>query len=161
MGIARDNFGLSEVGLPLLRDLVHERTGLFYENGRADMLHERLAPLVLERGFHSFMDFYYLLKYDDDASASEWRRVLDALSVQETYFWREVDQIHALVSEVMPRLARTVASQPIRIWSVPCATGEEPLSIAMALDQAGWFDRVPIQIHGSDGSAAAIAKARA
>ena len=106
MNGAHDNFGLSELGLPLLRDLIHERTGLFYDNSRSDTLVDRLAPLILERGFRSFLDFYYLLKYDDAAAASEWARVLDALSVQETYFWREVDQIQALASVVMPELAR-------------------------------------------------------
>ena len=49
----------------------------------------------------------------------------------------------------------------MRIWSIPCATGEEPLTIAMALEEAGWFDRARIEIHASDGSPAAIAKARA
>jgi len=43
---------------------------------------------------------------------------------------------------------------------VPCATGEEPLTIAMVLNEAGWFDRVPIEIHASDASSSAIAKAR-
>ena len=56
---------------------------------------------------------------------------IDALSVQETYFWREVDQLRAL-TDVSCR-ACAAARRAIRIWSVPCATGEEPLSIAMAL----------------------------
>ena len=43
---------------------------------------------------------------------------------------------------------------------MPCATGEEPLTIAMALNEAGWFDRTRITIHASDASSAAIAKAR-
>jgi len=155
-----ENLGLTDAGLPLLRDLIHERTGLFYDNGRYDMLSDRVAPLVVERGFRSFLDFYYLLKYDEQQAAAEWRRVMDALSVQETYFWREIDQISALVCAVMPALAKAASERPIRIWSAPCATGEEPLTIAMALNEAGWFDRVPIAIHASDASAAAIAKAR-
>ena len=159
MASSPDNLGLPETGLPLLRDLIHERTGLFYENGRYETLGERLAPLVLERGFRSFLDFYYLLKYDADAP-SEWRSILDVLSVQETYFWRESDQIEALASRVVPELVRQDPGGIIRIWSVPCASGEEPLSIAMALNEAGWFDRARIEIHASDGSAAAIAKAR-
>src|SRR5215210_5630314 len=97
-----ENLGLSETGLPLLRDLVHERTGLYYDDARRDVLSDRLAPLVLARGFRSFLDFYYLLKYDARAADGEWREVLNALSVQETYFWREIDQVRALACAVMP-----------------------------------------------------------
>lgn len=143
----------------LLRDVVHERTGLYYDDGRIAQMLERLASLVLERGFQSYLDYYYLLKYDVEAE-TEWPKVFNALSVQETYFWREADQLRALVDHMMPALASRHGSGPIRIWSVPCASGEEPLSIAMALNEAGWFDRLPIEIHGSDASTSALAKAR-
>jgi chemotaxis protein methyltransferase CheR len=155
-----DSLGLSGSAAPLLRDLIHERTGLYFDNGRCDMLTDRLAPLVVERGFQSLLDYYYLLKYDDDAAA-EWPRVMDALSVSETYFWREIDQVRAMVNCVVPALVAAQPGVPVRIWSVPCATGEEPLTIAMALDQAGWFSRARIEIHASDGSAAAVARAQA
>ena len=155
-----ENLGLSTTGLPLLRDLIHERTGLFYENGRYSTLSERLAPLVIGRGFQSFLDFYYLLKYDEVQAVAEWRRVLDALAVQETYFWREIDQIRAFACRVVPDAVRAARGAPLRIWSAPCATGEEPLTIAMALNEAGWFERAAIEIHASDGSPSGIAKAR-
>jgi chemotaxis protein methyltransferase CheR len=154
-----ENLGLPETGLPLVRDLVHERTGLYYDNGRYETLGERLAPLVIDRGFRSFLDFYYLLKYDE-AARDEWRKVMDALAVQETYFWREVDQMRALVHRIVPELACELGGRPLRIWSVPCASGEEPLTIAMMLDEEGWFDRAAIEIHASDASTAAVAKAR-
>jgi chemotaxis protein methyltransferase CheR len=161
MAFSPENLGLSETGLLLLRDLVHERTGLYYDDGRRDILADRIAPLVITRGFRSFLDFYYLLKYDDRSASAEWLDVMNALSVQETYFWREIDQVRALACSVMPIVAKAAGHRPIRIWSVPCATGEEPLTIAMALDQAGWFNRADIEIHASDASTAAIAKARA
>jgi len=159
MTFQADTLGVPPTGLPVLLELVHERTGLFYDNGRSDLFAERMAPLVVERGFRSFLDLFYLLKYDDTSAQQGWRQVLDALSVPETYFWREIDQIRAIVCRVVPELAR-LARGPIRIWSAPCATGEEPLTIAIALNEAGWFDRVPIEINASDGSPAAIAKAR-
>ena len=143
-----------------MRDLIHERSGLFYDEGRFDLLTDRLAPLVIQRGFRSFLDFYYLLKYDDGDSAAEWRRVMDALSVPETYFWREIDQILGFARTILPALLRETRVRPIRISSVPCATGEEPLTIAMALNEAGWFDREAIEIHAGDASSAAIDKAR-
>jgi chemotaxis protein methyltransferase CheR len=143
----------------LLRDLIHERTGLFYDDGKSDLLAEKLSPLVLDRGFGSFLDYYYLLKYDENA-ASEWGRVMDALSVQETYFWRESDQLDALVQVIVPRFFSMRPGGLLRIWSGVCATGEEPLSIAMALNEAGWFDRARIEINASDASPSAIEKAR-
>jgi chemotaxis protein methyltransferase CheR len=160
MAIQADGLGLSRSALPLLRDLVHERLGLFYDNPRLETLADRLSPLVIERGFDSFLDYYYLLKYDESASP-EWTRVMDALSVPETYFWREIDQVQAVAALVVPGLLDRSPGRPLHIWSVPCATGEEPLTIAMVLEQAGLFARGTIEIHASDGSAAAIERARA
>jgi chemotaxis protein methyltransferase CheR len=161
MSFAPENLGLQEAGLPLLRDLIHEQTGLFYDNGRYDTLSERMAPLVIERGFRSFLDFYYLLKYDEREAPAEWLKVVNALSVQETYFWREIDQVQGLACKLMAEIVKASPYEPVRIWSVPCATGEEPLTIAMVLEETGWFGRVAIDIHGSDASSAAIEKARA
>ena len=161
MAFVPENLGVSETGLPLLRELIHDRMGLAYENGRAELLSDRLAPLVVARGFRSFLDLYYLLKYDERSTEAEWREVMNALSVQETYFWREIDQMRALSCQVLPQLVRSAATRPIRIWSAPCASGEEPLTIAMALEESGWFHRVPIEIHASDASSVAIDKARA
>jgi chemotaxis protein methyltransferase CheR len=160
MSIHSDNLGLSLTAMPLLRDLVQERTGLYFAADRYDTLVDRVAPLLLEQGFESFLDYYYLLKYDDSAG-EHWGRLLDALSVPETYFWREADQIKAIVDHVVPQLVRANPSGTLRFWSVPCATGEEPLTIAMMLDQAGWFERARIEIHASDASKAAIQRAQA
>lgn len=160
MALHADGLGLSSSTLPLLRDLIHERSGLFYDQARLETLGDRLSPLVVDRGFDSFLDYYYLLKYDPQAPA-EWLRVMDALSVPETYFWREIDQIQAVATHIVPALMASNPAQPVRIWSVPCATGEEPLTIAMVLEEAGLFSRGRIEIHASDASAAAIEKARA
>ena len=161
MRLDHDALGIPATSVEVLRQLVHERTGIFVDANRADVLTERLAPLVLRRGFRSFLDLYYLLKYDESAAPAAWREVFDALAVPETYFWREIDQIKAVVCRVIPELVRCARGAPIRIWSVPCASGEEPLTIAMALEESGWFDRTAIEIHASDASPAAIDRARA
>lgn len=159
--VAPDVKGLRapERTLELLRDLVLAQTGMFYDDSRLDFLSDRLAPLAIDRGFDSFLDYYYLLKYDAGAAA-EWVRAIDALSVQETYFWREFDQVKALTDVIVPSLTARRGT-PIRIASVPCASGEEPLSIAMALDDAGWFSRAAIEIYAGDASEAALTRARA
>ncbi len=154
-----ETLGLSDTAFNLLCDLIHQRTGLFYENNKQEILADKLSARVVECGFHSFLDYYYFLKYDP-AAAAEWPRIMDALSVQETYFWREMDQVRALVDVLVPQYFAAGRRDPLRIWSAACATGEEPLSIAMALHEAGWLARVPIEIYGSDASPVAIQKAQ-
>jgi chemotaxis protein methyltransferase CheR len=159
MGFNTGSLGITGGADRLLRDLIHERTGLFFDNGKADILTDKLLPLVVERGLTSLLDYYYLLKYDETAR-DEWLNVMNALSVQETYFWREMDQVRALVEVIVPRWFAGGGAGPLRIWSAACATGEEPLTIAMALDEAGWLGRAAIEIHASDASTSAIEKAR-
>jgi chemotaxis protein methyltransferase CheR len=154
------NLALPEGTTALIQNLINERTGMFFDNGKSDLLIDKLSPLVIERGFSSYLDYYYLLKYDA-AARVEWQNVMNALSVQETYFWREIDQVRALVQTLVPQWHAQNGGGPMRIWSAACATGEEPLTIAMALNEAGWFDRAPIEIFASDASSKAIARAQA
>jgi chemotaxis protein methyltransferase CheR len=154
-----ESLGLRPAALPLLRDLIRDRLGIYYADDRLDTLADRVAPLVAGCGFVSFLDYFYLLKYDA-GSTGEWDRLMDTLSVGETYFWREVDQIRAIVDHVVPALAAR-SNVPIRLWSVPCASGEEPLTLAILLDAAGWFERALIEICAGDASPAALGRARA
>lgn len=137
----------------LLRDLIHERTGIYYDANQLDTMTGKLAELMAEQGIDSPVDYYYRLKYEENGS-SDWASLLNTISVRETYFWREVDQVRAAVEVVMPSLARS--GQPVRVWSAACASGEEPVSIAMMLDRQGWFDRARIEIVASDMSTAAL-----
>jgi chemotaxis protein methyltransferase CheR len=141
----------------LLRDLIRDRIGIWFEDEKRDLLASKLTDRVRAAGSSSFLGYYYLLKYGPTAEV-EWDRLTDALSVQETYFWREAQQIRAL-TEVL--LTEHVAARrgPVRVWCAACATGEEPLSIAMALQEAGWFGRADIQVWASDASPAALEKA--
>jgi chemotaxis protein methyltransferase CheR len=140
----------------LLGELIHERTGMYFDASRWDIMRDKLTPLINARKCNSLLDYYYILKYSD-ATGEEWHNVIDALSIQETYFWREIDQIMALVNIVIPEWFSHRIT-PFRIWSCASATGEEPLSIAIALHEAGHGAR-PIQIVASDASRSAIEKA--
>jgi chemotaxis protein methyltransferase CheR len=152
-------FSLNDSLFTLLRNLIHERTGLFYDENNRALMAGKLSARLLELGLSSFMDYYYLLKYDAAAEA-EWSQLIDALTVRETYFWREIDQVRALVDVIVPQHAAGQPGAPLRIWSAACATGEEPLTIAMALQEAGWFARLPIELTASDISPLAIERAR-
>lgn len=145
-------------GVPiLLRDLVHDRTGIHFEPEHFDTLLSKLRERAVHHGCQSYLDYYYILKYEE-RGPDEWLRVMDAFSVQETYFWRELGQIEALTRTVVPKwFERSVAR--LKIWSAACASGEEPYSLVIALLEAG-LGHLPIEVCASDASEAALAKAR-
>lgn len=161
MSFSSENVGALSVppGVPLLlRDLVHEKAGIFFEADRFDLILDKLRERVFARGLRSYLDYYYLLKYEETGPA-EWLRVMDAFSVPETYFWREASQIDALVNTVVPQWFKR-HTLPLKIWSAACASGEEPYSLAIALREAGWGSH-PISIYATDASEAALERARA
>jgi chemotaxis protein methyltransferase CheR len=147
---------LSAQVFAILSSLIEERTGLHYELRERELLAERVSGRATERGFESLLDYYYFLRYDPNADA-ELALLSEALVVNETYFFRELAPLQVLVRELLPRLlARGVRP---RIWCAACSTGEEPLTLAMLLDEAGILDRVTLV--ASDISARVLAHAQA
>lgn len=160
MSATRDSSELTlSVGVAaLLRDALHDRLGIYFEPAQFDLMLDKLRERALAHACRSYLDYYYILKYAEHGP-DEWLRIIDAFSVPETYFWREMGQIRAFVDIVVPAWFAANAG-PLRVWSAACATGEEPSTLAIALREAGWGDH-PIVISASDGSEAALAKARA
>lgn len=159
-GYSADVLGLSDAAFNLLRDLIEQRVGVFFDENKRGMLSDKLADLVVANGLTSFLDYYYLLRHDPDA-ARHWARLLDRLAVPETYFWRQAEQFDVLARLLAPRHFRKRPNRPFRIWSAACCSGEEPISIAIALSEAGWLDREPIEITATDASSAMVDRARA
>jgi chemotaxis protein methyltransferase CheR len=142
----------------LLRDLIERRTGVFFDDGKRGFLADKLSEGVSSLGMTSFLDYYYLLRYDTDAG-QHWSRLMDWLAVPETYFWRQSEQFDTLARSSAPAHFAGRSYGPLRIWSAACCSGEEPLSIAMALAEAG-FASHPVEIIASDGSPAMLQRAR-
>jgi len=139
----------------LLARFVEEQTGLYYGDENQDLFIDKLSRRAALAGFDSALEYYYFLRYDP-AGEAELGALIDALVVGETYLFREVDQLRVLVDEMIaPAVA---AGRRPRIWSAACATGEEPLTLAMLLGQRGLGDRV--ELVASDVSQAALERAR-
>lgn len=158
-GSGAETLPLPEPAFKLLRDLIVEHTGVFFDDAKRMLLADKLSDLATEEGLTSFVEYYYLLRYDDRAH-DHWGRLMDRLAVPETFFWRQPEQFAALVRVILPALRDARAGRPIRIWSAGCCSGEEPLSIAIALDMAGLLNPREIAIVATDGSAAMIERAR-
>lgn len=142
--------------LTIIAALVEERSGLHYRIEDRDILADKLQSHAEDSGFESLLDYYYLLRYDDPDGV-ELQRLLEMLLVHETYFFRELDALQVAIDHfVVPVHA---SGRRPRIWSAACATGEEPLSIAILLAERGILDGCDIV--ATDVSDQALERARA
>lgn len=158
-GYSAGILGFSDSAFTLLRDLIAQHSGVFFGDDRRDQLADKLSDLVASLGMTSFIDFYYLLRYDEQRE-QHWVALMDRLAVPETYFWRQSEQILAFARIIAPEHLAAHPGRPLRVWSAACCSGEEPISLAIALDLEGLLDRMPVEIVGSDASAALVERAR-
>jgi chemotaxis protein methyltransferase CheR len=125
---------LTQADYKRFRDLVLERSGLYFPEARERSLRRGLGE-ALEASSCTGLDEYYRLLQYSPSNSSEWDNLVSALTVGETYFFRNKGHFDALAEHILPELiARWERrNRRIRIWSAGCATGEEPYSIAMLL----------------------------
>ena len=144
----------------LLRDFISGFCGLWFDDDSAYFLERRLQQRLRERQLDSFLDYYYLLLYGAERE-EELSRVVDVLTTNETYFFREMNQLRALTEEIVPELVqRRGGRRRLRLWSAGCSTGEEPYTLAILLLEhpllAGW----DTEIFASDISQRVLHSAR-
>jgi chemotaxis protein methyltransferase CheR len=143
----------------LLRDQIYKRSGMWFSDSSKYLLQKRLSPRAKELNFDSFQKYFYFLQYDPRAE-SEFDQIYDLVTTNETYFFREPAQLAAFIEEIVPDILSQKSVKKIRIWSAGCSSGEEPYSIAILLQEAGYYDRAAFEIFASDINQAVLAKAR-
>jgi len=154
---------MSEQEFRLLRDFIHERFGLFYDDSQRGGLRARLASRMALLGLRSFEDYYRHLRFAPDRAVEE-RRMVSHLTNNETYFFREKAQLDVFADHALRRVKerRTREGEKIiRIVSAGCSTGEEALTLAMILYDSGqFFWGWDARVVGIDVDEAALEKAR-
>ncbi|HEX9859734.1 MAG TPA: protein-glutamate O-methyltransferase CheR [Nitrospirota bacterium] len=144
----------------LIRDFIRDYCGMYFDDNSKYLLERRLSRRVLLHQFKSFKDYYHFLTYDR-RKEEELVEVIDSLTTNETYFFREEVQLKAFIEEIIPDLvARKDGGRKLKIWSAGCSTGEEPYTIAMLLMEAGYDKKLDIEITGSDINQKVLAAAR-
>jgi chemotaxis protein methyltransferase CheR len=143
----------------LMRDQIYKRTGMWFADTSKYLLQKRLSPRACDLNFESFQKYYYFLQYDPRADA-EFDEIYDLVTTKETYFFREPAQLTAFVEEIIPDILSRKTVRKVRVWSAGCASGEEPYSIAMLLQEARAYDRATIEIFASDISSEVLVRAR-
>lgn len=135
--------------------LIEEASGIHYGPLERHLFGSKIATAAAEAGYQTLLDYYYRLRYDDPDGV-ETRALVEQITVHETYFFREIAPLRMLVETHLSQIVRDHGSA--RVWSAACSTGEEPITLAMLLDQRGLLDRV--EIVASDISESAVMRAR-
>lgn len=154
---------LREEEFRLLRDFIHERFGLYFEESQKGSLRSRLLGRLASLDLLSFEDYYHYLRFGPQR-ADELERVVSHLTNNETYFFRETAQLQVFGDHVLKSLKQRKAAGPerrLRVLSAGCSTGEEPYSLAMILHDSGhFFWNWDVQVVGLDVDPLALEKAR-
>jgi chemotaxis protein methyltransferase CheR len=132
-----------------LCEFLYRRTGMLFDDSKRYYIDRRLTERIQATGSGSFQSYFALLRSD---AQHEVEHLVNAFTVNETYFYREEHQLQCMTSHLLDDLVqRKPAGESLRIWSIPCSTGEEPYSIAMWLME-NWkdVDSYNIEIVGSD-----------
>src|SRR5271163_3830514 len=125
------------------QELIHRVSGIWLTYAKSALLVGRLSKRLRNLGLATFSEYYRVVTSDPE----EQTCMLDAISTNETRFFREPGQFEFLKQRVFPQwqaeVARRVRARKVRVWSAGCSTGQEPYSLAMTLCQhfpaaAGW-----------------------
>jgi chemotaxis protein methyltransferase CheR len=147
------NDGMQDNGLLMLSQMIYDYCGLKYTD-RLGTLKEKISKRIAELGI-SHWEYCRLLK----ATPSEWDVLVELLTINETYFYREENQLNECCSIVLPQLREKNMARPLRIWSAACSTGEEPYTLAMLIQESGKFLPGSVEIIGTDINKKVLQKA--
>lgn len=118
-------------GFRKFREYFYTQTGIYFDDGKRYFVDRRLIERMQARGTDDFNDYFALLRFE--ACGEEFQILVNLMTTNETYFFREEYQFKSLVDSILPELMQNRPQRPLRIWSVPAASGEEPYSIAIYL----------------------------
>jgi chemotaxis protein methyltransferase CheR len=138
---------ISDDEFVVLRDLIRERFGIWYDDQKRFLLLSRLSTRLAKRGLQTYGAYAQFLRYDPRRE-DEWTDLASALSNNETYFFRERAQLKALAAHIVDEFLKR--SPRVRLWSSACSSGEEPYSLAMTLLETRKLDESQISIRATD-----------
>jgi chemotaxis protein methyltransferase CheR len=132
------------------RDFFYRKTGIHFDEGKRYFVDKRLAERIESTGAPDFRSWFVALRFE--SKGEELQRLVNLMTVNETYFFRETYQFDCLVNSLMDEVVRHKRpGERIRIWSVPSSTGEEPYSIALyLLEYWPHIERYDVEILSSD-----------
>jgi chemotaxis protein methyltransferase CheR len=154
---------MTDMEFRMICELLKSRCGLHFDEDSRFLVEKRVARRVQENDVGSFGSYHFLLR-DRGRGEEELATLIDTLTTNETYFFRELGQLTALVEEIIPevilRRRALGSSGPVTIWSAGCSSGEEPYSIAALAMEAGLNPAKDLRIYASDISRTVLTRSR-
>jgi len=141
-----------------VRDHVRAESAIVLDTGKEYLVESRLVSVARELGHPDVDTFVRQLQRTRDPV--QLRKVVEALTTNETSFYRDNDPFVALRQTVFPELARRRPNRRLRIWAAACSTGQEPYSIAMAVKETPALAGFKVDIFATDLSEEVLEKAR-
>jgi len=154
-----DSRSMTLLEFRLFRDLIYEHCGIFLPENVAFLLERRLKPRLKFAEVQTYREYYQRVKFGRYGYA-ELCEIIERITTNETYFFREEFQLRDFIEDIIPDLIEEGREEPVRIWSAGCSSGEEPYSIVMLLKEAGYYARSKFEVLGVDISTQVIEKAR-
>jgi chemotaxis protein methyltransferase CheR len=153
---------LPEEDFEYLRELMHLRAAIVLERGKEYLALSRLEPVARDHGLTTVSELVGRLRQRELTSTLH-DQVVDALTTNETTFFRDYNPWESLRTLVLPELLeRKERSRTLAIWSAGCSSGQEPYSIAMSIQEHFPELRTwQLSILGTDISSSVLARARA
>ena len=143
-----------------VRQLVHRESAIVLQPGKEYLVEARLLPMAQQRGLSGVSELVESVRSRPDAATT--RRIVEALTTNETSWFRDGDPFTALTGTVLPALlAGRGPNERLKIWSAACSSGQEAYTIAMLLSDALPDAATRVQITATDISREMVERTRA
>jgi len=155
---------LSEKSFEEWRKYIYENCGILFQENKKYLLESRLQKRVSHLGFSTFDEYFDLLRFTSGGK-DEMKYLYEAITINETFFFRNQPQLDALVTTILPQMIQAklrLGKTKIRIWSAASSSGEEVYSVAISIMDMlkPKFPTLELEVVGTDISAAVVDTAR-
>ncbi len=141
---------VSDADFQKFREFFYRKTGIHFDDNKRYFVDKRLVDRMEATGAVDFREYFVALRFEREGQ--ELQHLVNAMTVNETYFLREAYQFDCMSNDILNELVRLKPrGERLRIWSIPSSTGEEPYSIAMhLLEKWPGIDAHDVEILSSD-----------
>ncbi len=151
---------LNKNELEKISNFIYKESGISLDSEKLKRLQRKIESIFKKHNFENFSTFYHRLRFLKDEELIE--ELINSITINETYFWREPKQFEILAKEILPKFINTQKELThVRILVAPSSSGEELYSIMIAiLEQNGLIEKLNIEMVGIDIDSSMILKAK-